>query len=57
MSKTLALSLHHSYHAALAAVADAPKSNKALERLIRVRQVQMRAAKHFRVAVSLTGPR
>ena len=32
MSKTLALSLHNAYHAALSAVADAPRSTQAIER-------------------------
>jgi hypothetical protein len=51
MSKTLPAILNLAYQNALAAYCDFPRNGKALDRLIRVREVQRRAAKHYGVAV------
>ncbi len=56
MSKSIPAILHLSYQNALAATCDKPRSVAALDRLIRVRQLQLRAAKHYGVAV-MKGPR
>ncbi len=55
MSKIPAI-LHLSYQNALAATCDKPRSAAALDRLIRVRSLQLRAAKHYGQAI-LKGPR
>jgi hypothetical protein len=51
MSKTLPTILNLAYQKALATYCDFPRDGKALERLIRVREVQKRVAKHYGVAV------
>ncbi len=56
MSKAILSFLHRSYQNALIAHCDNDKSVKALDRLVRVRQLQLRAAKHYGVAV-MKGPR
>lgn len=56
MSKTILTVLHLSYQKALAAHCDNERSAAALDRLIRVRQLQLRAAKHYNVP-TLKGPR
>jgi len=43
--------LHHAFLKAQAEVCDKPREKDALDRLIRVREVQLRAAKHYGVAV------
>ena len=56
MSKAILSILHHSYQNALAAHADNWKSAAALDRLIRVREIQLRAAKHYN-SPAMKGPR
>jgi hypothetical protein len=51
MSKTLPAILNVVYQKALATYCDFPRDGKALDRLIRVREVQKRVAKHYGVAV------
>lgn len=51
MSNPVIVILHHAYLKAQADVCDKPRSKDALDKLIRVREVQLRAAKHYGVAV------
>ena len=49
MSNPVIVILHHAFLKAQADVCDKPRSKDALDRLIRVREVQLRAAKHYGV--------
>lgn len=50
MSNPVIVILHHAFVKAQADYCDNDKSGKALDRLIRVQEVQLRAAKHYGVA-------
>lgn len=56
MSKNITILLHYAYQSALMAHCDSPKCTKTLDKLIRVRGLQLRAAKHFGNQL-LKGPR
>lgn len=49
MSKIITTILAHSYQNALAAHCDNERCAASLDRLIRVREIQLRAAKHYGV--------
>lgn len=56
MSKTITILLHNAYQSALSDHCSSPRCPKSLDKLIRVRDLQLRAAKHFGTQL-LKGPR